>query len=153
MVAKADLELNMRAANGEIHENGRRVAEILAEMKEEFAEFVQTRVTMFRTEVCGALHTVKKVVPLAAAALIFLSTAFLLLTGALVGLILAAFPHNIYRWFIACLIVGVFWGIVGAAAAQSVVKKFKGRNLIPGRTIEVLKADKLWIQSEVRNRI
>jgi len=143
----------MRAANGEVHENGRRVAEILSEMRDEFVEFVLTRVTMLYTELRVASDTVKAALPLAAVAAMFLGTAFLLLTGAMVGLILAAFPTNIYRWFFACLMVGVFWGIIGAAAAQSVMKKLKGRNLIPKRTLEVLKNDVVWIQSEVRNRI
>ncbi len=143
----------MRAANGEIHENGRRVAEILAEIKEELVEFVQTRVTILRTELRGAWNTTKAAIPLAAVAAIFLSTAFLLLTGALVGLVQAAFPASPYRWFFACLIVGVMWGIVGAGAATSVVKRFQAKNMIPNRTLEVLKGDKLWIQTEVRTRV
>lgn len=143
----------MRAANGEVYENGRRVAEILSDMRDEFVEFVETRVTMLRTELRVAFETVKAAVPLAAVAALFLTTAFLLLTAALVGLVLVAFPTSVYRWFFACLIVGVFWSIIGALAAMAVVKTFKAGNVIPKRTIEVLKADKVWIQTEVRNRI
>jgi hypothetical protein len=148
------LESKMRVTvvNGEVHENGRRVAEILLEMREELAEFVQTRVTMLRTELRVAWDKVKAAIPLAAVAVMFLTTAFLVFTGALVGLIQAAFPHSAYRWFFACLIVGVFWGIVGAVAAYLVLKNFKGRNMIPNRTLEVLKSDKLWFENEVRNR-
>lgn len=145
--------MRVTVVNGEVHENGRRVADILAEMREELAEFVQTRVTMLRTELRVAWGTVKAAIPLAAVAVMFLTTAFLVLTGALVGLILAAFPNTDYRWFFACLIVGVFWGIVGAVAAYSVVKSFKGRNMMPNRTLQVLKNDKAWFESEVRNRI
>lgn len=145
--------MRVTVVNGEVHENARTVAEILAEMKEELAEFAQTRVTMLRTELRVAWGKAKAALPLAGIAVIFLSTAFLLLTGALVGLVQAAFPHSIYRWFFACLIVGVFWGIVGAGAAYSVIKTFRGRNMIPNRTIEVLKSDKLWFEAEVRNRI
>jgi uncharacterized membrane protein YqjE len=144
--------MRVHVVNGETYENGRRVAEILSDMKDEFVEFAQTRVSMLRAELLTARDKVKAAIPVAVAAVIFLSTAFLLLTGALVGLILAAFPHSIYRWFIACLIVGLLWGIVGALAAFAVVRTFKGRNMIPTRTLEVLKRDKLWIQSEVRNR-
>lgn len=143
----------MRAANVEIHENGRKVAEILAEMKDELAEFVQTRVTMLRTELRLAWDTVKAAIPLAAVALIFLSTAFLLLTGALVGLIQAALPTSAYRWFFACLIVGMVWAIVGGVAALSVVRSFRGKNIVPNRTLEVLKGDKVWFETEVRNRV
>lgn len=143
----------MPAANGEIHENGRRVADILQQMRDELVEFVQTRVAILRSELLTARDTLKAAIPLAGVAAIFLSTAFLLLTAAVVGLVLAAFPYTVYRWFFACLIVGVFWGIVGAVAAIVVVKKFKGKNMVPSRTFEVLKRDKLWIQTEVRNRV
>lgn len=143
----------MRAAHGEIHENGRRVAEILAEMKDEFVEFVRTRVTLLRSELLKTRNKAKTVIPVAAIAAMFLSTAFLLLTGALVGLLQAAFPNSAFRWFFACLMVGVFWGILGTGAALFVVQTFKDRNMIPNRTLEVLKGDKSWIQSEVKNRV
>ena len=143
----------MRSANGEIHENGRRVADILAEMKAELVEFVQTRITMLRTEVSEKWKTAKVAIPLVGLAALSLGTAFLLLTGALVGLVVAAFPHNIYRWFFACIIVAFFWGVLGAAAAYFAKREFELKSMVPRRTLEVLKGDKLWIEAEVRNRV
>jgi uncharacterized membrane protein YqjE len=143
----------MQTANGEVHENGRRVAEILSQMRDELVQFVQTRVTMFRTELADAWKTTKAAIPLVAIAAVFLWTSFLLLTGALVGLILAAFPNSAYRWFFACLIVGFFWALIGAGAAQFAIRKIRSGNMVPKRTVEVLKADKLWIATEVRNRV
>ena len=69
----------MPMANGEIHANGRRVAEILAQMKAEFAEFVQTRIAMLRTELRASLRLAKVALPLAGVAALLLGTAFLLL--------------------------------------------------------------------------
>jgi uncharacterized membrane protein YqjE len=143
----------MRSANGEIHENGRRVADILAEMKAELVEFVQTRITMLRTEVSEKWKTAKVAIPPIGLAALSLGTAFLLLTGALVGLVVAAFPHNIYRWFFACIIVAFFWGVLGAAAAYFAKREFELKSMVPRRTLEVLKGDKLWIEAEVRNRV
>jgi uncharacterized membrane protein YqjE len=143
----------MRSANGEVHENGRTVAEILTEMKAELVEFVQTRITMLRTELLEKWKILRVAIPLAGVAAMLLSTAFLLLTGALVGLVVAAFPNSIYRWFFACLIVGVFWGIVGSAAGYFAIREFQVRSMIPQRTLKVLKGDKLWIETEVRNRV
>ena len=142
----------MPMANGEIHANGRRVSEILTQMKAEFAEFVQTRIAMLRTELRASLRLAKVALPLAGVAALLLGTAFLLFTGALVGLVLAAFPHSLYRWFFACLIVGFFWGILGVAAAYLAKREFQSKSIMPKRTLEVLKGDKLWIESEVRNR-
>src|SRR5262245_60892668 len=98
----------MRSANGEIYENGRRVADILAEMKAELLEFIRTRTTLLRTELAETMKTIRVAIPLAGVAILLLSTSFLLLTAALVGLVVAAFPNSLYRWFFACLIVGVF---------------------------------------------
>lgn len=143
----------MRSGNGDVRENGRGVAEILADIKNEFVEFARIRVAMLLAELREAWGAVKYAIPWMGAALVFLSTAFLLLTGALVGLVLAAFPNNPYRWFFGCLAVGVTWAMVGAGAAFSVRKKLRAGNMIPKRTIEVLKRDKIWIQTEVRNRV
>jgi|SRR5215470_2250129 len=143
----------MPTANGEIHENGKRVTEILSQMRDEFVDFVETRFTMLGTELQDAWNTTKTAIPLIATAAAFLGTAFLLFTGALVGLVLAAFPHSAYRCFFACLIVGVLWGVIGAAAAQFALKKFRLRNILPVHTLEVLKTDRLWIEAEVRGRL
>ena len=99
----------MRSANGEVHENGRTVAEILTEMKSEFVEFVQTRTNMLRTELLEKWKTLRVATPLVGVAAALLSTAFLLLTGALVGLVVPAFANSMYLWFFACLIAAVFW--------------------------------------------
>jgi uncharacterized membrane protein YqjE len=143
----------MRAANGETHESRRKVAEILSQMRDEFVDFVETRVTMLRTELQDSWNTVKSTIPLVAVAATFLGTAFLLLTGALVGLVLAAFPNSAYRWFFSCAIVGLFWGVIGAAAVQFALRKFKLRNVVPRRTLEVLRNDRLWIEAELRGRL
>lgn len=143
----------MQWANDEIHENGRSVADILTDMKGEFSEFVQTRVTMFRTELREKWNAAKVAIPLAGLAALSLLMAFLLFSGALVGLVLAAFPNSAYRWFFACLIVAIFWAVVGGAAAYFAKREFELASVVPKRTLEVLKGDKLWIQAEVKNRI
>lgn len=143
----------MRSATGEIHENGKRVSEILLEMRSEFIDFVETRITMLRAEFQEKGKAAKRVLPLAAVAALLLGTAYLLLVAALVGLVLAAFPQSVYRWFFACIIVGISWGILGAAAAYFAKREFDAMSLKPDRTLEVLKGDKLWFNGEVRNRI
>jgi len=143
----------MRSANGEIYENGRRVADILAEMKAELVGFIRTRTTLLRTELAEKWKILRVAIPLAGLAVLLLSTAFLLLTGALVGLVVAAFPHSLYRWFFACLIVGLFWVVVGGGAAYFAVREFQVRSMLPQRTLRILKGDKLWFETEVRNRV
>ena len=143
----------MRSANGEIYGNGRSVADILTDMKGELSEFVQTRITMFRTELREKWNAAKVAIPLAGLAALSLLMAFLLFSGALVGLVLAAFPHSLYRWFFACAIVAIFWTVLGGVAAYFAKREFEMASMVPKRTLEVLKGDKLWIQAEVKNRI
>jgi uncharacterized membrane protein YqjE len=81
-----------------------------------------------------------------------LLTAYLLLTLALVGLVLAAVPDNPYRWAIAFACVGVLWTILGAGAGYFAYRELQLKGLMPKRTVEVLKEDKVWIQSEVKNQ-
>ena len=133
--------------------NGRNFTALLAEMKEELQDFVQTRVAMFKAELREKLEILKTAAPLGAAAILFLGTAYLLFTFALVGLIAAALSENPYRWFIAALCIAFLWTIVGGTAAYLAKRELEANGLMPKRTIEVLKGDKMWVQSEVKNQI
>ena len=126
----------------------RSLAAIVAEIKDEIKDFVQTRVEMFRSEMRETLNAWKTAVPLAAIAVLFLATAYLMLTLAVVGLVAVAFWDNPYRWFLAFLAVGVLWTIGGGILGWLALREFQSKGLFPRKTIEVLKADKIWIQSE-----
>src|SRR6476646_634222 len=91
----------------------RSLSAIVAEIKEEVKDFVQTRVEMFKSEVRETLNAWKTAVPLALIAVLLLATAYLLITLAVVGLVAVAFWDNPYRWFLAFLIVGVVWSLGG----------------------------------------
>jgi uncharacterized membrane protein YqjE len=126
----------------------RSLAAIIAEIKDEVKEFVQTRVEMFKSELRETLNAWKTAVPLAAIAVLLLATAYLLLTLAVVGLVAVAFWDNPYRWFLAFLTVAVLWSIGGGILGWLAVREFQSKGWFPRKTVEVLKADKIWIQSE-----
>ncbi len=138
--------------NHEIH-NGKNLPTLLTEMKEELKDFVQTRIAMLKAEVGEKLGVLKTAAPLAAAAILLLSTAYFLFTLALVGLIVAALADNPYRWFIAFLCIAFLWSILGGIAAYLAKRELEVKGLVPNRTIEVLKGDKMWVQSEVKHQI
>ena len=75
----------------------RNLAAIIAEIKDEIKDFVQTRVAMFKSELRETLDAWKTAVPLAGIAVLLLVTAYLLLTLAVVGLVAVAFWDNPYR--------------------------------------------------------
>jgi len=124
------------------------LAAIIAELKDEIKDFVQTRVELFKSEVRETLDAWKTAVPLAAAAAVLLATAYLLLTIAVVAVVAVAFWSNPYHWFFAFLIVGVVWSLGGGILGWMALREFQSKGLFPKKTIEVLKADKIWIQSE-----
>ena len=131
--------------------NGRSLAAIVTEMKEELKDFVQTRIEMFRTELQEKLKTLKIAAPLAGVGALLLGTAYLLFTMALVGLVVAFFRDNPYRWFFAFAAVAVLWTLLGGIAAYFAKREFDLKGLMPRKTIEVLKEDRLWIQAEATN--
>ena len=130
--------------------NGRTLGEVIAEIKDELREFMQTRVQMFANEMRDKMKDSKKAAVWGAAGLLLLLTAYLLLNLALVGLVAMAFWGNSYTWFLSFLIVGGCWLILGATFAVVAVKQLQG--LTPNKTIEVLKEDKVWLQQEARNQ-
>lgn len=144
------LGFNFMATN--IH-NGRNIAEVLTDIKEELKEFVQTRVAMLKAEVQEKVQTIKTAAPLAVVALVLLGTAYLLFTLALVGLVMAFLPDNPFRWCIAFAAIAVLWTIIGGIAAYFAKRELELKGLLPKRTIEVLKGDKVWVQAEVKNQI
>ncbi len=137
--------------NNVAHE--RSVAEIVGDMKEELKNFFQTRLELLKTELQERAARLKKGAPLLAVALMFLVTAYLLLTVCLVAVIAAAFAPSPYAWFLAFLIVGFAWLIIGGWLAFTGLRQMQLKNLAPRRTIELLKGDKVWLQNEARNQI
>jgi uncharacterized membrane protein YqjE len=126
-----------------------RVTQLLLEMKGELLEFITTRVELLRSEIQESLAAVKAAAPMAVIAIVLLVTAYFLLTLAVVGLIAVAFVGNPYAWFFAFLIAGGAWALFGIMAAFFALRSLRKLGLFPKKTIEVLKADKVWIDREV----
>lgn len=141
-----------REAHQRVH-NGRSIGEILFETKEELKQFVETRIAMLKTELRENMKMLKMAAPLAIAGITMLLTAYLLFTLALVGLVLAFLPPNGYQWAIAFAAVAVLWTILGGIAAYFAKREFETRQLMPKKTMRVLKEDSVWIQQEMRNRV
>ena len=131
----------------------RSLAEIVAEIKDELKEFIQTRVALLQSEFKDNMSSLKRALPLAGMALVLLGTAYLLLTLALVALVAVAFWGNPYAWFFALLIVGGVWLLFGAMLAFFAYNQFRSHGLMPKKTVEVLKADKMWLENQARSQV
>lgn len=138
---------NMRVDN-----NARGLGAILADIVQELQEFVNTRIQMVKSELHETMSAVSVALPLGLLALILVGTGFLLLTGAVVVVIAAAFAGHAYAWLYAFLIVGVVWIGFGGVSAFFAYNEFRSKAKFPKHTVEVLKADKIWIESEARTK-
>ena len=142
----------MNGVNQETH-NGRTFGSILFETKEELKEFVETRIELFKMEMRDRLKMVKRAAPSAVIGLVFLGTAYILFTLALVAAIAGVLHNNLFAWCFGFLAISIVWGIVGMVALAAAKRRFKAKELVPKRTLDVLKHDKAWIQTEVRTKI
>lgn len=131
----------------------RSLASMRAEIREELKSSVTTRIEMFQSELRETVAALKAGVPFAIGAAVMLGTAYLLLRLALVAPIVVASGANPDRWFFALLMVGGGWLVTASMAAYFAVRRFQEHGFFPRKTVEVWKADKAWIQTEIRGSI
>jgi len=134
------------------HRAPRTVGTILAEIKDELQIFLETRVNLLRTELSEKAAHWKFAFPSAGLALLFAVAAYLLINIALVALI-AVFIPSPFRWFFAFLALGGLWLVLGGVAAYLGIREMELRRVLPRRTIETLKGDKVWLQKEMSKPI
>jgi uncharacterized membrane protein YqjE len=138
--------------SAESNHTARSLAAIAAEMKQELKEFAETRIAILNSELREKIAHLKIAAPLAGIGVLLLSTAYLLITLGLVALA-AVFVDSPYRWFFALVGVGVLWTLLGGVALYIAKREFELRRLMPEKTLEVLKGDKIWMQKEARNQV
>jgi Putative Actinobacterial Holin-X, holin superfamily III len=133
--------------------NDRSVTMQVNELKQEFSEFVQTRVQMLRAELNTKLDLIKMSAPLFAVAAVLGGIAALCLTGALICVIAMAFDGTVGGWALACLIVGVCYMLLGGIAGFFAYREISAKGLAPTRTMKVLKQDQVWLANEARSAL
>src|SRR4051812_2987841 len=124
-------------------ENERSLQQTLQDIKNEIKDFVQTRFEIFKREMQEKLSSYKSALPMAVAGLLFLATAWFLITGAIVAAIALALG-----WPWAFLIVGFAYLLLGATVGWLAYKEVTSANMKPERTMQVLKQDQVWIEQE-----
>lgn len=144
------VESSMHSSGNGNHERSLRV--VAAEALHELKDFFDTRLEMARAEFQETLRSVRVGIPFVLCALAFGGTGFLMLTVAAVAIVTVAFAGSPYQWFFAFVIVGVLWLALGLLFAFFAYNEFRGQGRFPKRTLEVLKADKVWLQNEARSR-
>jgi hypothetical protein len=135
-------------------ESGERtLAEIVSEVIEELNDFVRTRVEMMRSDVRETVRAASRWLSLGVLACVFLITAYLLFTAAVVAAVSVAFVTSPYRWFLSCLAGALVWSAAGGIFAYLAWTQFRAHGMLLKKTLDVLKADKVWLQNEAKSRI
>jgi len=135
-----------QSQNQNPQENMKSVVAAIRELKEDTANFLQTRYQMLLAELKQKLAAVKLALPLFAVAAVFALLSLFVLTGALVFVIGQAIGIG---W--ALLIVGVAYLIIAGACAWIGINELSSAGVAPKRTLEVLKQDQVWLKTEARS--
>jgi uncharacterized membrane protein YqjE len=132
--------------------HSRSLGAIISEAREELKDFINIRVQMLKSELHETLAGIRIALPLGLVALLLIGTSFLLLSAAIVTLVASAFAGNPYAWFFGLIIIAVLWAVLAGIAGFFAYNEFRSKAMFPKRTVEVLKADKNWIESEARTK-
>lgn len=128
--------------------NGRTLAGLLNEVKEELKDFLDTRLQMLKAEMKQKVGMLRMVVPMLLFAALLGGIGFLLLTIALVAAI-----ANLIGWGWSFLAVGVLYLLVAGVTAAFAAREIKAEGMAPTRTLKVLKQDQIWLQNEARSQL
>ena len=130
--------------------NEKSLGTVLTETKEELKEFIATRLQLLRSEIKEKLETWKYAVPVLLLAAGLLLIGWMVLTFAFIALIHAWFLPSDYAWVWAGLIVAGIYLIAGMAVGWFAYSELSAAGVAPKRTLEVLKQDQVWMETEAR---
>jgi uncharacterized membrane protein YqjE len=131
----------------------RPLGQTLHEVAHELRNFVNTRLAMLQSEMRENIANIKVAAPALIIGGLFVATAWLLFTGALVAVLTVAFEGSPYAAFLALVIVGALYAVMGACALWIAFGRIRAKSILPERTIEVLREDKVWLEDEARKHL
>ncbi len=135
------------------NENGKTLAGLVAETKDELKEFIQTRVEMLRSEMKDKIAAWKVALPAIVIALVLGITGWLVLTACVISAIAVAFLGSPWAYTWAFLIVGAAYVLLAAIIATFMVRSLRQTGMAPKRTLRVLKEDRVWLSNEARYQL
>jgi hypothetical protein len=132
--------------------NGRSVAEVMHEFRDDLKDFVTTRIQMLRNEIMEKIGAWKIGLPSMVIGLVLFATAFLLFTAGLVSLIALAFAGHPWGFAVSFFIVMAIYALTGGLLFFYGLNTAKAAGLAPQKTIRVLKEDQIWLKTEARTQ-
>ena len=131
---------------------GKNIADVLHDFKNEFITLASTRLQMLQEEMRLKLSAIKAALPMLIIGLVFLLTAWFVITGALIAIIAVPLslemPGSPWIYPIAFGIVAVLYLIFGGMLTLMGKSAMSKQGLKPEKTIRVLQEDKIFLQTE-----
>ncbi len=128
--------------------NGKSLATVISEVKEDLKEFLDTRYQMLLAELKQKISVFRIAVPALVIGAMIGLVGFLLLTIALVAAVASA-----VGWGWSFLIIGAFYCVTAGVLAFLGYREIRQVGVAPKRTIKVLQQDKAWLTSEARTQL
>jgi uncharacterized membrane protein YqjE len=126
------------------------IAKTMHEVAREMLDFVETRFAMLQAETREKLANLKAAAPLLIVGALSLVSVWLLVTAALVAALNIVFAGNAYGPFLSLVIIACLYAVIGGGALWMASGRIRAGGIMPARTIEVLKEDKVWLENEAR---
>lgn len=122
------------------------LGELFKQLAQDSATLVKQEVALAKVEMRENLRSAGKDAAMIAVGGGLLLVGLLVLTAALVAVI----GDMLDNYWLGALIVGLLFVVIGGVLARSNLAKLKKDSLGPEQTIQTLKEDKRWIQSEMQ---
>jgi uncharacterized membrane protein YqjE len=135
-----------RSTDGPVPGPDPSLGELFKQLAQDSATLVKQEVTLAKAEMRENLRSAGKDAAMIAVGGGLLLVGLLVLTAFLV----AALGDALDNYWLSALIVGVLYVGVGAVLAKKYLGNLKKDDLGPDQTIQTLKEDKRWLQSEIQ---
>lgn len=122
------------------------LGDLFKQLAQDSATLVKQEVTLAKAEMRENLRSAGKDAAMIAVGGGLLLVGLLVLTAFLV----AALGDLLDNYWLAALIVGLVYVVVGGVLARKYLAHLKNDDLGPDQTIQTLKEDKRWLQSEIQ---
>jgi uncharacterized membrane protein YqjE len=121
------------------------LGELVKQLAQDSATLVRQEITLAKAELRQNAKSVARDVAMIAVGAVLAAVGGLVLVAFLVILLGSVLAN----YWLGALIVGALFVIVGGALVAANLKKLQKEEVAPTRTIETLKEDKQWVQSEI----
>ncbi|HEX6371653.1 MAG TPA: phage holin family protein [Longimicrobium sp.] len=135
-----------RSAEGAAGGNDPALGDLFRQLAQDSATLVRQEMNLAKAELKSNVKSVARDAAMVAVG------GILALVGVtvLIAFLVVAVGDALDNYWLGALVVGVLFLLVGGLLAMSSLKKLKHEEVAPTRTLETLKEDKQWLQSEIK---